>query len=302
MTYFMGIDGGGTSVRTVIVGRDLQVFAQGSGGNANPNSVGREAAAQSIRSAMHAALTDVKLDADQIIGVGVGVAGTRTCSAWLSNIIRDTLPLAKQYISTDYEIALVGAHGKKEGAILIAGTGSIAYGINAAGESRRVGGWGWLLGDEGSGYWIGKMALRALVRSADGRASFTILTDEILSALSMDEVEQLIDWAYNRASIADIARLAPLVLSHSIDPAAHDILEKATQELAHAASTVIHTLKMTEAQIKFAGGLLTGSNPLSDKLTAKLGLAEMPISLYPPSIGAAILGISAGTASNAAKG
>lgn len=293
MSFYVGIDGGGTSVRVVVVDGALNVLAQSTGTSANPNSVGRESAQQAIQSTIHAALAQADLHADQIAGVGAGVAGTRLFKDWLRDVIHQALPHAAQYLSTDYEIALVGAHGTHEGAILIAGTGSIAYGISAQGESKRVGGWGYLLGDEGSGYWIGDQLLRAVVRAADGRDSATPLTASLFESINLTSVDELIDWRYNHATPSDVASLASLVLTHAQDVLSNKIIQQAAHELALTVLTVTNTLNLPKTQIALAGGLLSAINPLTEALLMRLSLESLPKIAYTPVIGAAILGINA---------
>lgn len=293
MSFYVGIDGGGTSVRVVVVDSALQLYAQATGTSANPNSAGREAAQQAIQSTIQAALAEADLQADQIVGVGAGVAGTRLFKDWLRDVIRQVLPNAAQSLSTDYEIALVGAHGKQEGAILIAGTGSIAYGINAQGDSKRAGGWGYLLGDEGSGYWLGDQLLRAVVRGADGRDRSTSLTAPLFERLNLTTVDDLIDWRYNHATPSDVASLASFVLDHAHDALANKIIQGAAYELALLVLTVTHALKLTKTQIALAGGLLSAMNPLTSALLSHLTLETLPQVQYAPVMGAAILGINA---------
>ena len=157
MTYYMGIDGGGSTVRVVIVTPDLTICGQSEGPTVNPGVVGSENAANTIRQAMRTALKSANLTADQIAAVGIGVAGAAAYHSadWLRAVVGAVTPQARIVPSADFEIALVGALGQREGVLVLAGTGSLAYGVNAAGETALVGGWGYLLDDAGSGYWIG---------------------------------------------------------------------------------------------------------------------------------------------------
>jgi N-acetylglucosamine kinase-like BadF-type ATPase len=289
--YFMGIDGGGSQVRVAIVTRDLALCGSAEGGTANPNSGGRDAAAQHIQTAIRAALDDARIRANQITAVGVGIAGTVTARDWARETIVGVLPDAAIHIASDFEIALVGAQGERRGVLILAGTGSVIYGVNGAGESAQVGGWGYLLGDEGSGYWLGLKALQAVVSAADGRAAPTRLTAMILDALHLAEPQDLIQWVYapEPSRIRDIARLAPLVLAADDDPAAHKISMAGVAELAEAAQTVVRRLNISSPTYAFAGGLLSEANPLSMGLCAALGLAAIPVPKYPPVIGAALL-------------
>lgn len=287
----MGIDGGGSGVRVVITTPDLAILGSGEAGSANPNSAGREAAAHAIQTAMHAALAAASLSPDDIAAVGAGIAGTTTARDWVRETLATIVPNAAQHVASDVEIALVGAHGERRGILILAGTGSVAYGINDEGESTQVGGWGYLLGDEGSGYQLGLMALQAVVRAADGHAEPTALTETILAALQLSDPKDLIQWVYAPNRTRDVARLAPLVLTTD-DAVAHAIIAEAVAELALAGQTVARRLEIKTPAYAFAGGLLSEPNPLSLGLCAALGLPALPLPKYPPVIGAALLALA----------
>lgn len=295
----MGIDGGGSGIRIVIVTPDLAICGQSEGPTANPGIVGAETAATTIQQAMRAALDAAGLAAGQIAAVGIGIAGAAAYHSadWLHRVVAAMTPQARIVPSADYEIALVGALGRREGVLILAGTGSLAYGVNAAGQTALVGGWGYLLDDAGGGYWLGIRALEAVARAADGRGPATTLTPALLAALALRQAQDLIAWLYRADAprTREIAQLAPLVLGQAEagDPVAQDIVAKASDELALAAQTVIRRLDMDAPPIAFAGSLLTGDNPLSRALCTALGLAALPAPRYPPAIGAALLALSA---------
>ncbi len=183
--YFMGIDGGGSTVRVAIITPEMQLCGETHGSTANPGVVGTAAATHTIRAAMHDALTVAQLTPAQIAAVGIGVAGAAAhhSADWLREIVADVTPNAHIVPSADFEIALVGALGERRGVLLLAGTGSVAYGVNEMGETALVSGWGYLLDDAGSGYWIGKQALNAVVRAGDRRGPETALVARILEHL-----------------------------------------------------------------------------------------------------------------------
>ncbi len=295
--YVMGIDGGGSRVRVVIGAQeregapDLTILSSAEDGSANPNSAGREAAAQAIHAAVHAALAGAQLSAAGIHAVGVGIAGTRTARDWVQETISAVLPVSVVRFASDVEIALIGAHGARRGVLILAGTGSVALGINAVGDSAQVGGWGYLLGDEGSGYWLGLKALQAVVRADDGRDPPTALTGLVLDSLGLSTPPDLIPWTYAPGRTRDVARLAPLVLAADDDPVARKIVAESVGELALAAQTVIRRLQIESPAIAFAGGLLSEANPLSLGLCAALGLPSLPVPQHPPVVGAALLAL-----------
>lgn len=295
MTYLVGIDGGGSTVRVVITDLDLVVCAESRGDTVNPSVIGPEAAAQRIGQAVQAALTTANLTTADIAGVGIGVAGAADThsSGWLRDVMRDVLPGAVVAPSSDMGIALVGAHGKREGILVLAGTGSVAYGINQAGDSAQAGGWGYLLGDEGSGYWIGLQAIKAVIAAADGYGDPNIFTDRILATWGLEHPRDLIHWVYRAQTprTRDIAALAPLVIAEAEagNPLAVPIIEQAAHELAQMTQAVIRRLHMDSPAVAFAGGLLEQPNSLSNRLCSRLGLPGIPTPRYPPVIGAALL-------------
>src|SRR5262249_43297302 len=133
------------------------------------------------------------------------------------------------------------------GIVIIAGTGSIVYGRNAAGEAARAGGWGHMIGDEGSGYWIGREALAAVMRAGDGRGPATDLTAEILSHFAGDDLSRLPRIVYDRGTPrAAVAEVGPIVqrMADAGDAVATRILERAADELVLAAESVASRLEM----------------------------------------------------------
>ena len=234
---------------------------------------------------------------DQIAAVGIGVAGAAAhhSAEWLRTVVAAVMPQAAIIPSADFEIALVGAVGKREGVLVLAGTGSLAYGVNAAHETALVGGWGYLLDDAGGGYWLGIHALEAVARAGDGRGPQTSLSAVLLGSLGLMKALDLVPWLY-LAGVArnrDIAGLAPLVLQESAggDAMARQIVQQGADELALAARTVIRRLDMAAPDFAFAGGLLTHPNELSSMLCAALGLDSLPAPRYTPAVGAALLAL-----------
>lgn len=295
MTYLVGIDGGGSTVRVAVTDFDLVVCADSRGDTVNPSVIGREAAAQRIRQTVQAALKMANLTAADIAGVGIGVAGAADThsSGWLVEVMGGVLPDTVVAPSSDMGIALVGAHGKREGILVLAGTGSVAYGINQAGDSAQAGGWGYLLGDEGSGYWIGLQAIKAVIRAADGYRDSDAFTHHILTTWGLEHPRDLIRWVYHTQTprTRDIAALTPFVIAQAEadNPLAVSIIDEAAQELARMAQAVIQRLHMDSPAIAFAGGLLEQPNSLSNRLCTRLGLPGIPTPRYPPVIGAALL-------------
>lgn len=291
--FYIGIDGGGSNLRVAVVNQDMKILAQCQRGSVNPSSVGRETSAALIQDAMREAIQHVSLTPSQITAVGIGVAGAPANreAAWLREIVAAVTPDANIVPSADQEIALVAARGERYGLLILAGTGSNVYGVNRAGESAQVGGWGYLVGDEGSGYWIGMEAIRAFMRHHDGRGYGTRLTDLILTKLELDTPDDLIRWLYATNRTREVAALAELVLQTADlgDSLATSIIERGAQELLVHANAVLNRLKVESLPIAFTGGLLERPNMLSHRLCELLKLDALPPIKYPQVVGAALL-------------
>jgi N-acetylglucosamine kinase-like BadF-type ATPase len=166
-------------------------------------------------------------------------------------------------IVNDALIALVAGAGDRPGVVVVAGTGSIAYGRDDASRAARAGGWGYLLGDEGGGYWIGRSALGAVVRQFDGRGPATTLTEMVLSRMQLGSPTELISAIYHgglhRYAIASIAPLVQEAADQG-DAIAAEIVDRAAAELAAAASSVIVRLGMRGDPFPtiLAGGVFRG--------------------------------------------
>lgn len=295
MTYFMGIDGGGSNLRVAITTADLEVCGKANAATVNPSIIGHAAAARLIQDTMQEAIAQAGLTPEHIASVGIGIAGAvpPLAADWLREVITAVIPQTYIVPSVDFEIALVGAHGQRYGILVLAGTGSVAYGINAAGEKARVGGWGYLMGDEGSGYWLGIQALRLVMHAYDGRENPTALRESVLAALNLKDESYMTRWLHqdDTARNRDIARLAPLVMEVAAagDAIANRIVDSGAQELLRLCQTVIRRLNMTDPPIAFVGGLLENPTLLSMRLCDLLGLSAIPTPKYPPMIGAALL-------------
>ncbi len=204
-------------------------------------------------------------------------------------------------IVNDALIALVAGAGPNPGVVLVSGTGSIAYGVSHRRVAARAGGWGPTLGDEGSGYWIGRRALAAVMREVDGRGPSTSLSAMVLEHFAVARPEMLVAEIYHQpqgrrtiaglASVVDRARAAG-------DPVAFDIMRHASEELALAAGSVITRLEMRGEPfpILLAGGVLRESPWLADDLRERL-LEVAPRSTvgrltHEPALGAVTLALA----------
>ncbi len=297
--YFMGIDGGGSTVRVVITTRALDVVASSRLNSAvNPSYAGQAQAQATIREAIQTALDESPLSADAIVAVGIGVAGAvdQVWQPWLRETVQGVLPQALVRTSGDMETALAGARGEPVGLIVIAGTGSVIYGQNDAGARKMVGGWGMALGDEGSGNWLGREGVRAVMAADDGLGPRTALTGALIGHLQLKTARDLIVWVYRDGPVnaARLATLAPVVMqcAEAGDAVARAIIARGSEVLADSATALLQLLQLERQRVAYAGSLLEHPTPLRAALNARLSI-DPPPARFSPVVGAALLAVSA---------
>jgi N-acetylglucosamine kinase-like BadF-type ATPase len=275
--YTIGIDGGGTRTRAVLLDSEGNECARAGSGSSNYHTAGLQATEASLREAIVGALSQVGVAISQIDRIGLGMAGVARPDdlAALRAVIERIGSFRHIVLTHDAEAALVGGAGRRYGAVLIAGTGAIAYGVNAQGNARRADGWGPLLGDEGSAYWIGRAALRAVARALDARGPATTLQASLFEHLGLNEVQELVPRVYGEDSgPAQIAALAPLVCAaaRTGDVVAQEIVREAGERLGSTLGTVIAGLDMAGETFDavLTGGLLQGEGVVRRAVVARL--------------------------------
>jgi len=272
--HVLGIDAGGTKTVCLLADEHGAVVAEGRGPGANLHAAGELAVEKVLHEVMEAAAAGRAVVSAAIC---LGIAGVdrddeaRTVRAIMRRIASQTRVL----VVNDALIALVAGAGDAAGIVIIAGTGAIAYGRNAAGEAARAGGWGHMIGDEGSGYWIGREAVAAVMRAADGRGPVTRLTEGILAHFGAEDVSRLPRIVYDRDEPRRrVAALGPIVQQAAItgDAVATRILESAADELVLAAQSVAARLEMRGDAFTFflAGGVFRVVPWLAGELPRRL--------------------------------
>jgi N-acetylglucosamine kinase-like BadF-type ATPase len=267
----LGVDAGGTGTRAVLT-RDGEIVERREIGPLNvilhADAVDRLAAliAECRPAAAGLGLPGIRGDAD-----AERIAATLRDRTGISVTVRD-----------DAEVALLGAFCGGQGAIVIAGTGSAALGRAASGEGRRVGGHGYLLGDEGGGYWIGREAVRAALRASDGTGPPTALVEIVRAAFGCDLAEVVRQVHAHPAERRLLARLVPAIAT-SADPVAAEILDRAADHLAELASAV--RAGLGPLPVAMVGGVFEVA-ALRSAFVAATGAVE---ALGPPEVGAALL-------------
>jgi N-acetylglucosamine kinase-like BadF-type ATPase len=266
----LGIDVGGTKTVCLLAGDDGTVIAEGREEGANLQAAGELALEKVLHSVMEQTL-DRTGAVPSIICLGIAGVDRVEDEAVVRGIMARIGYKARILVVNDALIALHAGVGGAPGIVIVSGTGSIAYGRNDRGEPARAGGWGHLLGDEGSGYWIGRLALRAVVRHADGRGRATSLTPPLLEHFGVQRAEQLINQVYrddlSPRSIAAIARYVQEARNRG-DIVATGILSRAADELATAARAVMARLELADRAFTFvlAGGMFHALPWLCDEM------------------------------------
>ena len=272
----VGVDGGGSkTLVSVADDRGTEIVSVEAGASAvRPGAL--EASSTTIAAAVRDALAAGNMShvLPKILCVGVAGVGREPerQALWQSLTSAD---LAEEVVvHTDATIALDDAFGEGAGILLIAGTGSIAYGRGPTGVRARCGGWGPVIGDEGSGSWLGRRALSIVTAAHDGREPETALTGAVLTAAQVDQIEDLIPWAAAAAPAA-LAGLAPAVAiaADAGDLRANALLSIAAEELALHVRALARQLfgdEQAAAPLAFAGGLLSKGSLLRKRLEHRL--------------------------------
>ncbi len=300
MAFLLGIDGGGT--KTVAIAADLQgnVLGKGVSGASNYQTVGLDQAIAAIKEASEEAIAAAGITTHEAKVICLGLAGVgRESDRVLLLPLIEKLNLAEKIIlEHDAAIALAGALACQPGIVVLAGTGAMAFGMNSAGEKRRAGGWGSILGDEGSAYYIGRRALVAICKAYDGRGPETILTNRLMEHLGLDDFTDIVKRIYDQqTSPKEIASFAPLVsqAAKNGDEAAATILGDAAEELALTASAVIKVLNMqNEAfQVAISGSVFKAGEsllkPFSEYIRSTTPHAQIIPPRFEPAMGAIFL-------------
>lgn len=258
--YYLGIDGGGTKTLCA-VGDEAHVLATAASGPSNIIRVGEAAARESMSQAVRQACAAAGITPAQVSHACAGAAGAARPE--IAEIVRDALAeiLSSRedkniIVVGDMQIALEAAFDAGPGVIVIAGTGSIAYGRDAHGNTARAGGWGFAISDEGSAHWIGRAAVSAILRVADEAESNLAARTALLASSYVRALFKA--WGVNsftdlaRAANAipppDFAKLSPIVCAAQ-DAFATEILTRSGRELAHLAAVVVRHLFAAPAQV-----------------------------------------------------
>lgn len=264
---FLGVDAGGTGTRVVVAHATGRILGVGAGGTGNWQAAGAAAAGATVRAAVERALAEAGVQAADLRGSFFALAGVRTGDE--RAVMRAelaSLGLGGEIgVGGDIEAAHAGALGGGPGVVVIAGTGSAAWGRNAAGETWQAGGWGWLTDDKGGGYWLAVRGLAAACEAADGRGAATELgarAEVFFGAGGLRELlRELHAGRRDRAAVAGFAREVRAA-AEAGDAVAETLMEEAVRELMRLAEAVRERIAPKEEGVGFpvavTGGLGLG--------------------------------------------
>lgn len=297
LNAYIGIDGGGTNLKALIGDDNRNVICTLKSGPVNYQSVGIDKVKESFRHLLDCCKHEYNIIYEDIKCICMGCAGinNKRDECIYRNIMNDIGYRNKLILYNDAYVALAEEGREVEGAVLISGTGSIAYGISKDGAHVRVGGWGHIIGDEGSGYSIARDALNAAARSFDGIIPHTRLTEAIMNKLKVNSWDDLMEYIYDsKTQKQHIAELAPIVLElASSDKTAEDIVKKAAYDLCNMVYALKKKMNLERFTLKLSGSILTKSeivrNIIIDELKRNSPEIHVTTVNMEPAYGALIL-------------
>jgi N-acetylglucosamine kinase-like BadF-type ATPase len=304
LKYVIGIDGGGTKTLGYIGDECGNIICKHILGASNYLSVGEVNTKQVLTNLLKSLCQDAGITLEEVKIISLGMAGlAREKDKIVIENILNSIGYQNQVImNSDAYTSLIGALGNKTGVVTICGTGSICMGINGAGAITRAGGWGHVISDEGSGYYIGMSCLKAIMRSYDDLEKYTLLRDKVLEFLELKAETDIINYLYSETTKKkDIASIAPIVfrIAEQGDEVANKIVNEAVDRLFEITMKVIEKVnnKALETTVAFDGGILKNVMLIRDRFTKKLLTSNsnhkiaIVDPLYNGGIGAYIIGL-----------
>jgi N-acetylglucosamine kinase-like BadF-type ATPase len=298
---FLGLDGGGTKTHALALDAQGRIIGEATAGPCNIAAVAPAEALLAACAAADGALAQAALTRGDVRAICAGVAGYSQAErrALFTEGLQAAFPAADLQVAPDYAAALWGATLDRPGIVVIAGTGSVAFGENTRGETHRAGAYGYLVDDGGSGYGVGRAALAAVLRAADGTGASTALTERLLAATGLLGATELVAAVYggplDRVGIAALAPLVAASAHDDADPVARAILMRAGGALAKLTEAVAARLfpeNETFFPVAAVGSLWQADAALTDVFDRSLARfaphATRVTPKFPPAHGAAL--------------
>jgi N-acetylglucosamine kinase-like BadF-type ATPase len=284
----LGVDGGGTKTRAVVVDARRRVLGEGVAGPSNPLRVGVTESVSAIREATERACAAAGVRRPEIVAAEIGLAGVKRADL-RERMVAALSELGVKIVEvvTDADIALYGATEGQPGLVIIAGTGSVCCGVNARGRHACAGGWGPIVGDEGSGSWIARRGLQAVAKASDGRGRRTVLAEAARDYFNVTRVEDLSTAVYapnmTNNRVAGFARHV-IEAAKRRDACAREIIEEAGRELGQSACAVVRKLRMEREsfQVGYVGGVFGAGNLILDPVREEVSRVAPRAVLAPP--------------------
>jgi N-acetylglucosamine kinase-like BadF-type ATPase len=259
--YVMGVDGGATKTLAAVLDLQEQVLHVGHGGPSNEDAIGTSAAVQALLGAADAAIEQAGIGAEQLGAAVLAIAGTDTNA--IARSVREVRTDA-WIVVNDVVGAWATATGVGAGVAVIAGTGSNVFGVGGSGadlRAWRAGGWGHVLGDEGSGYWLGVQSIKAALRHREASGPATALSDAVVAFFGAESVEAVAQSVYSKPlTKGEIAAFAVETsrLAEQGDAVARDLYERGARELGEQIVAVLHQTELAQstAAPEFPVGLI----------------------------------------------
>jgi N-acetylglucosamine kinase-like BadF-type ATPase len=272
--FVLGIDAGGTKTVCLLADAQGHILRSARGPGANLATLGELEVEKVLHEVMEEAMVG-QSGRPAVICLGIAGVDRTEDAAIIRSIMRRIGNKAPVLVVNDALIALQAGAGDGPGIVLIAGTGSICYGRNEEGHAARAGGWGYILADEGSGWWIGQRAIQAVMRHSDGRGPATSLMPRVLEHFGVSDAAMLVHEVYyhdpRRRLIAGLGPAVQAAVDEG-DAVAREIVADAAGELALAARSVAEKLKMRGAQfpLVLSGGAFRVVTSLLANLTSRI--------------------------------
>ena len=296
MNYIIGLDGGGTKTKCIIAEETGKPVLETSGGPSGILSIGAEKAALNILELINSGINQLNASIENvtIILAGVAGAGRKIHADQLKSLLLGKLPegFTNVYIESDARIALEGALAGESGAVLIAGTGSVIFGKDNSEKIHRAGGFGRVIGDEGSGYSIGVKTLRLISGMIDGRKSAGKIFERFRDIFHINNEDDLINLVHNPGfDIASVAMFTIKSADEGINEA-KEILEEESEELIKQIKAIKIRIGPGQLKLVMVGSLLENNNCYSQLLVKKIKKIkniEIVERKYSPGMGAVIM-------------
>lgn len=298
---FLAADAGATHTRALVATHSGQILGRGTAGPSNSYSVGKALASLNLRRAILSAVRSARAHPSHIAAAAIGSASVGYDGAGATPIereIRSIFPKSRLAVLADVRIALEGALAGRPGVVIVCGTGSIILGKVANGRQIRTGGWGPLIGNEGSAEWVGREAVRRASQAADGTGPDTLLLTMLWRHFGLRSFAQIIDVIYARTMTSgEWGKLAPLVSQAAFagDAVARDIFRIGARAVALQAASAVRRLHLRSALVSYQGAMFrTGPlmlNPLRAALRKEVPGAQLKAPILSPLGGAFLMAI-----------